>query len=296
MVRHMKGLEDTISITVVHPTWRKTKPDDDEDTHMGWVFGAPKDSEETFSNAAGDGGPFKAAVEGCDPNPLFEAFSIRDVYEKAKDTEGKYSVPILWDTKKDTIVSNESADIIQMLNNQFNEFAKNPTLDLSPDGLQDKMKEVDSWIYPTINNGVYRCGFAISQQAYDMAVSELTESFDRLEDILSTQRYICGDQMTLSDIRLFSTLLRFDEVYVVYFKTNTRFVLHTPALLNYCREMYQQVAPTVNMDQIKDHYFTSHPHLNKFSIIPKGPDFVKMLEQPHDREALENNKKQKTDA
>jgi len=97
MVRHLKGLEDVISITVVHPTWRKTKPDDKDDHHNGWVFGAPQDSDETFANTAGDGGPFTAALEGCDPNPLFESFSIRDVYEKARDTDGKHAVPILWD-------------------------------------------------------------------------------------------------------------------------------------------------------------------------------------------------------
>lgn len=151
MVRHLKGLEDIIAITIVHPTWRKTKPGDNEDTHNGWVFGAPTDSDETFANTSGDGGPFTAALEGCNPNPLFDSFSIRDVYEKAKDTDGKYTVPVLWDTKKNTIVSNESADIIQMFNNQFNEFSRNPALDLSPACLQEKMKEVDDWIYPNIN-------------------------------------------------------------------------------------------------------------------------------------------------
>ena len=292
-VRHLKGLEDVISTTVVHPTWRRTKPDKDEDKHCGWVFGTNND--ETFENTEGLGGPFKMNLEGCDPNPLFESFSIRDVYEKANDTEGKYTVPILWDKKKETIVSNESAEIIQMLNRCFNKegLAKNPDFDLEPEGLKDTMKEVDEWIYPTINNGVYRCGFATSQKAYDTAIEELTASFDRLESILKTQRYIAGDQMTLSDVRLFATLLRFDEVYVVYFKTNTRSVTHCPTLLNYCRDMYQHVKPTINMDQIKQHYFTSHPSLNKYSIIPKGADFVKLLEEPHDRESLSSNKKSK---
>ncbi|CAB9513518.1 Glutathionyl-hydroquinone reductase [Seminavis robusta] len=295
MARHLKGLEDIISVTVVHPTWRKTKPDDEEDKHCGWVFAADADSKETYKNTEGLGGPFTAALEGCEPNPLFTCFSIRDVYEKAKDTEGKYTVPILWDKKKETIVSNESAEIIQMFNSAFNGkgLAKNPDLDLAPKELLDAMKEADDWIYPNINNGVYRCGFAQSQGAYDKAIEDLTNSFDRLEEILKKQRFIAGDQMTLSDIRLFSTLLRFDEVYVVYFKTNTRTVTHTPTLLNYCREMYQKVGPTVNMAQIKQHYYTSHPNLNKYSIIPKGADFVKLLEEPHDRESLTSNKKQK---
>jgi len=295
MVRHLKGLQDTISVTIVHPTWQKTKPYDDEDTHMGWIFGAPKDSDEVFNNTSGKGGPFSAALEGCDPYPLFDSFSIRDVYERVGDTEGKYTVPILFDTKKDTIVNNESSDIIQMFNNRFNEFAKNPSLDLAPSALKGKMQEVDDWIYPTINDGVYRCGFATSQPAYDQAITELTESFDRIERILKANRFICGDQLTLSDIRLFATLLRFDEVYVVYFKTNTRSVVHNPTLLNYCREIYQMVAPTVIMFQIKQHYYTSHPKLNSYSVIPGGPNVIKLLEQPHDRATLSGNKKQKID-
>ena len=170
MVRHLKGLQDIISITIVHPTWQKTKPNDNEDSHNGWIFGAPnnnnnenddddKEKPTTFRNTQGYGGPFSAVLEGCDPNPLFDSFSIRDVYEKANDTDGKYSVPILWDKKKSTIVSNESADIIHMFNSQFNELCNNPTLDLSPVSLQDKMKEVDDWIYPNINVRINTCDF-----------------------------------------------------------------------------------------------------------------------------------------
>ena len=131
-----------------------------------------------------------------------------------------------------------------------------------------------------------RCGFAKSQKAYDLAINELTASFDKLEEILSTRRFIAGDRLTLSDIRLFVTLLRFDEVYTVYFKCNTRSVANSDTLLNYCREIYQMtgVAGTVNMHQIKEHYYCSHPDLNRWSIVPKGPDFIKMLEKPHDRE------------
>jgi len=132
-----------------------------------------------------------------------------------------------------------------------------------------------------------RCGFAKSQKAYDIAINELTASFDKLEEILSTRRFIAGDRLTLSDIRLFVTLLRFDEVYTVYFKCNTRSVANSDTLLNYCREIYQMtgVAGTVNMHQIKEHYYCSHPDLNRWSIVPKGPDFIKMLEKPHDRES-----------
>lgn len=133
-----------------------------------------------------------------------------------------------------------------------------------------------------------RCGFAKSQKAYDKAIDELTSSFDRLDEILSTRRFIAGDRFTLSDIRLFVTLLRFDEVYVVYFKCNTRSVANSPTLLNYCREIYQMtgVASTANMPQIKEHYYCSHPDLNKWSIIPRGPDFIKMLQEPHNHDEL----------
>jgi glutathionyl-hydroquinone reductase len=284
MVRAMKGLEDVIGATSVHPTWRRTKPDLEGDTHTGWVFGDP--NGKPFPNSNGDGGPFDPAPKGCDPNPLFPSFSVRDVYEKAKDNNGKYTVPILWDKKKETIVSNESSEIIKMLNAEFNEWAKNPDLDLNPAELQDEMATVDEWIYPNLNNGVYRCGFATTQAAYDKAIVELTDAFDKLNGILQKQRYITGDQITLSDVRLFMTLVRFDEVYIVYFKTNTRSVAHTPAILNYCREIYQMegVRDTISMEQIKQHYFTSHPSLNKFSIIPKGTDFLKLLDEPHDRD------------
>jgi len=180
-----------------------------------------------------------------------------------------------------------------MLDSEFNEFAKYQDIDLNPEDMAEDMEAVNNWIYPTINNGVYRCGFATTQKAYDKAIDDLTESFDRIEEILSRQRFIAGDRFTLADIRLFVTLARFDEVYVVYFKTNTRTVASTPNILNYVREIYQmpRVKETVNMEQIKMHYYASHPNLNRWSIIPKGPDFIKLLEMPHDRESL--NKRQK---
>jgi glutathionyl-hydroquinone reductase len=198
----------------------------------------------------------------------------------------------------ETIVSNESSEIIQMLNRSFDKFAKNPALNLEPQEFKDEMKAVDSWIYGTLNNGVYRCGFASTQKAYDTAISELTESFYRVSQILENQRFISGDQITLSDVRLFPTLLRFDEVYIVYFKCNTRSIKYTPAILNYCRDIYQMagVKDTVNMEQIKMHYLTSHPHLNKFSILPRGTNFEKLLEEPHNRDQAGASKKQKVDA
>ena len=283
MVRALKGLEDAISITVVHPTWQKTKPNDSSDKHCGWVFGNP--SGMPLTNTINLGGPFPPAYPGNEPDPVFHSFSVRELYERAGDIDGKYTVPILWDKKLNTIVNNESSEIIKMLNSELNDFAKYPNLDLNPSDRNEQMDNVDTWIYPNLNNGVYRCGFATSQPAYDKAITDLTEAFDKVDEILKTQRFIAGDTLTLSDIRLFVTLLRFDEVYAVYFKTNSRTVSYTESILNYCREMYQMagVAETVNMEQIKAHYFTSHPDLNHWSIIPKGIDFVHLLEIPHNR-------------
>lgn len=287
MTRAIKGLEDVISITVVMPVWQKTNPDDPNDHHNGWVF-ANKTSGKVLKNTAGFGGPFPASYPQNDEDPIYNAKSVREVYEKVNDKDGKYTVPILFDKKSQTIVSNESSEIIQMLNSQFDEYATSPDIDLEPEDLRDAMQSVDSWIYPNLNNGVYRCGFAKTQEAYNAAIDELTAAFDRVEHILSKQRFIAGDQFTLSDIRLFATLLRFDEVYVVYFKTNTRSVANSPVLLNYCRSIYQMpgVADTVDMHQIKEHYFCSHPDLNKFSIVPRGPDFEGMLKERHNRDGL----------
>ena len=287
IVRALKGLEDVISITVVHPVWQKTKPDDPEDVHNGWIFGDP--IGKPFVNAIGKGGPFLPCYPGNEPDPINHAKTIREVYEKASDTDGKYTVPILWDKELSTIVSNESCEIIRMLNSEFNEYAKNPHLDLYPEGpIREEINTLNDWIYPTINNGVYRCGFATSQTAYDKAITELTESFDRVESILSKQRYIAGNTLTEADVRLFVTLLRFDEVYCVYFKTNARMVSLSPAMLNYCREIYQApgVAETVNMEQIKLHYYCSHPVLNHYSIIPRGANFERLLKEPHNRDEL----------
>lgn len=185
-------------------------------------------------------------------------------------------------------MNNESSEIIRMLNSEFNDFAKNPDLDIYPENMRESIDSVNKWIYPTINNGVYRCGFAKSQEAYTQAITELTQSFDRIESILGKQRFIAGDTFTEADIRLFVTLLRFDEVYIVYFKTNTRSVATSPNILNYCRDIYQKagVAGTVDMEQIKTHYFGSHPDLNMYSIVPVGRDFPALLSEPHNRGEL----------
>ena len=167
IVRALKGLEDVITVTYLHPTWRLTKPEDVEDKHRGWVFGDP--DGEPFSNTIQRGGPFPAVYPGNEPDPLFGAQSIRDMYDRAGDTAGKYTIPLLWDTEGQTIVNNESSDIAYMLNSCFNDFATNPTLDLYTEFYQEgvaKLSEVSEWLSPLMIHGVYRCGFAKNQRAY----------------------------------------------------------------------------------------------------------------------------------
>lgn len=290
IVRALKGLEDVISVTIVHPTWRHTNRDDPHDKHRGWVFADP--NGEPFPNTTGRGGPFPASYPGNEPDPILGAFSVRELYEYARDTSGKYTIPLLWDKKLGTIVNNESSDISYMLNSCFNDFSSNPELDLytedDEDGL-DKLNEISQWLYPMMIHGVYRCGFAKTQKAYDHAIEELTAAFDMADELLQRQRYLTGDTLTDADIRLFVTLLRFDEVYAFYFRANTRLVMLTPALLNFCREIYQMpgIAETCQMEQIKAHFFGSHAEWNKYSVIPRGLGFIRLLDLPHDRDQFE---------
>ncbi|EKX48075.1 hypothetical protein GUITHDRAFT_69037 [Guillardia theta CCMP2712] len=275
----MKGLEDAIGVSVVHPTWQRTKPEEDE--HIGWMFRDPSDPP--VSNLNGHGS-FPCTY--CIPDTVNNAKSIRELYEIAGDKEGKYTVPVLWDKKKKTIVSNESSDIILMFNSAFNSIAKNPDLDLYPEDLRKEIDEVNSWIYPRINDGVYRCGFAQKQDAYEKAFDALFESLDRVEEILSKKRYLVGDRITVADIRLFVTLIRFDPVYVVYFKTDQSRIDDYPNMFNYMKEIYQMPAikPTVIFPHIKTHYLSSHPKLNYYGIIPKGRKVN--LDTPHNRDNM----------
>lgn len=267
-VLKLKGLEKAIGVSVTHPTWARTRPDEEGDTHCGWVFRNPGDAPMTSPDGFGS-----FSCDGCVPDPHNGAKTARELYDIAGDTGGKFTVPLLWDTKKKTIVNNESSEIVVFFNSQFNAFAEHPEVDLCPAPLAESMASVDEWVYPSINNGVYRCGFAKSQVAYDTAVGELFAALDRCEEILSKQRYIAGDTFTMSDLRLFMTLVRFDEVYVVYFKTNERFIHQYEHLSGYVRELWQMkgVGSSVNMAHIKNHYFSSHPILNAYAIVPKGP-------------------------
>eukprot|EP01023_Acetabularia_acetabulum_P063709 TRINITY_DN8041_c0_g1_i1.p1 TRINITY_DN8041_c0_g1~~TRINITY_DN8041_c0_g1_i1.p1 ORF type:complete len:391 (+),score=45.13 TRINITY_DN8041_c0_g1_i1:27-1199(+) len=273
---YLKGLQDVIGLSVVHPTWQFTRPGKDE--HTGWAFRSLEDPPLASSTGFGS---FDST--GCIPDDVNNAKFVRDLYEKANDTTGKYSVPVLWDKKEATIVNNESSEIIRMFNSEFNTICKNPDLDLYPEELREKIDEVNAWIYPNINNGVYRCGFATSQQAYDRAFQELFEALDKVEEILSKNRYICGQKLTEADIRLFVTLIRFDPVYVVYFKTNKKFLSQYPNIKEYVREIYQmpEVKKSVNLGHIKNHYFSSHPKLNYYAIVPNGGEH--WWEEPHNR-------------
>ncbi|CAK9151635.1 unnamed protein product [Ilex paraguariensis] len=261
----IKGLDKTISFSSVKPIWGRTK---DTDEHMGWVFPA-SDTEEP----------------GAEPDHLNGAKSIRELYEFASaHYSGKYTVPVLWDKKLKAIVNNESSDIIRMFNTEFNDIAENASLDLYPPHLQAQISEVNEWIYDAINNGVYKCGFAKKQGPYDEAVTKLYEALDKCEEILGKQQYICGNSLTEADIRLFVTLIRFDEVYAVHFKCNKKLLREYPSLFNYAKDIFQipGMGSTVNTEHIKKHYYGSHPSINPFGIIPQGPDVD--FSAPHDRD------------
>ncbi len=196
-----------------------------------------------------------------------------EIYTHAdKNFTGQITVPILWDKKLNTIVNNESSEIIRMLNSEFNEFTPVKT-DFYPAHLQDEINQVNQPIYDYINNGVYRCGFATSQAAYEKAFDRLFNELEQVEKILSAKRYLLGDEITEADWRLFTTLIRFDAVYVGHFKCNLKRIEDYPSLSNYLRELYQipGVAETVDIDYIKRHYYFSHTSVNPTQLIPKGP-------------------------
>lgn len=276
----MKGLDHVVSHSIVHPTWGKTKPDDDNDGHSGWLFKKPGD--EAFPNRLGYG-----SFE-CDdalvPDIVTNCNTVREIYESCGDFNGPFTTPILYDKKTKTIVNNESTEILRMLNFDFNDLAKHPDVDLYPIEQAEALQELnDSLVYPKLNNGVYRCGFAQSQKAYNEAIKDVFETLDKLEEKLSEIRYLGGDKFTWLDLRLFMTLVRFDPVYVTYFKTNEKRLVDYPNLLGYVRDIYSMdaIKAVINMDHIKGHYFTSHPILNTYGIIPvyNGPD----LNEPHGR-------------
>ncbi|RTE87007.1 MULTISPECIES: glutathione S-transferase family protein [Gammaproteobacteria] len=251
--RVLKNLEDHISVSVVEPKMLEN----------GWEFGS---------------GEMK--------DPLFDFNFMHQVYTKADPNySGRVTVPVLWDKQQNTIVSNESADIIRMFNSAFDEITGN-TEDFYPEVLHNDIDAINELVYDNINNGVYKSGFATTPEAYGVAFDALFEALDKVESILAKQRYLTGETLTEADWRLFTTLVRFDPVYHGHFKTNKKRIVDYPHLWNYVRELYQVdgVAETVNMAHIKTHYYASHTMINPTGIVPKGPE-IDFLE-PHNRESF----------
>jgi putative glutathione S-transferase len=250
--RKLKKLEQVIPVSVVHPFMGKD----------GWTF---------------------EASEGGTGDTLYGTCFLRDIYLRADPRyTGRVSVPVLWDRREETIVSNESADIIRMLNSAFDAWG-DPGVDFYPVGLRGEIDRINAAVYPAINNGVYRAGFARTQEAYEEAFGELFSELDRLEDRLSRQRYLAGDRITEADWRLFTTLVRFDPVYVGHFKCNLRRIADYPNLGSYLRDLFQVpgVAETVDIEQIKRHYYGSHRNVNPTGVVPLGPAIDNFA--PHDR-------------
>jgi glutathionyl-hydroquinone reductase len=213
---------------------------------------------------------------------------LRDVYVKADPAyTGRVTVPVLWDTVTETIVNNESSEIIRMLNHAFDAFAEAPELDFYPQGLRAEIDAVNERVYPGLNNGAYRAGFAVTQEAYDKAVADVFDTLDWLERRLAKSRYLVGDEVTEADWRLFTTLVRFDAVYYSHFKCNVRRLVDYPNLHGYLLDLFQKpgVSETVSLEQIKLHYFGSHRSINPTGIVPTGPD--QDLFAPHGRDTTE---------
>jgi putative glutathione S-transferase len=246
--RALKRLEEVVSVSIVDPVMAED----------GWEFGDGPGDIPDFVNG------FRY---------------LREVYTAADPAfSGRVTVPVLWDKQTRTIVNNESAEIIRMLNSAFDAFTPART-DYYPAALRERIDEINAMVYERVNNGVYRCGFAGSQKAYEAAFDRLFSALDEVEARLAASRYLVGDTLTEADWRLFTTLARFDAVYYVHFKCNHRRIAEYPHLSRYLRELYRVpgVAATVNVDHIKRHYYLSHPHLNPSRIVPKGPVLEFML-------------------
>ncbi len=248
----LKGLEGLIDVTVVDPDMLEN----------GWPFSTE------------------------DPDPIAGHQFLHQVYTSAiPDYTGRVTVPVLWDKELKTIVNNESSEIIRIFNSAFNEVTGN-TLDFYPSQYRTQIDEWNEYIYPRINNGVYRAGFATTQSAYEEAFNDVFEALDRIEAHLGTNRYLIGDTLTEADWRLFTTLIRFDAVYHGHFKTNRQRIEDYSNISNYVRELYQypNVSETVDIAQIKRHYYVSQRTINPTQVIPKGP--TQEFNTPHNRKNL----------
>ncbi len=255
--RALKKLEDVISVSVVDYLM----------VEEGWTF---------------------YGTTGSTGDALYGSKRLHEIYTRADPTySGRVTVPVLWDKQRETIVSNESSEIIRMLNSAFDAFG-DASLDLYPEALRSEIDALNEFVYPNINNGVYRAGFATSQEAYEEAFGQVFAALDTLEEKFSKSRYLAGSSLTEADWRLFTTLLRFDPVYVGHFKCNLQRIADYPNLWNYTKELYQVpgVASTVNMEHIKGHYYCSHKTINPTGIVPLGPEID--FSAPHDRDRLSN--------
>ena len=251
--RRLKGLDDHISVSVVHP------------------------------DMLADGWTFRTDFEGATGDTLYGLPFARDIYLKADPgCTTRVTVPILWDKQRETIVSNESSEIIRMFNSAFDAITAN-NADYWPEALREAIEPVNARIYDSLNNGVYKAGFATTQSAYDAAVAPLFETLDWLEERLSRSRYLMGERLTEADWRLFTTLVRFDSVYHLHFKCNRKRIVDYPNLWAYTRDLYQTpgVAETVNLAHIVRHYHYSHETINPHRIIPVNP--VLDFRAPHQR-------------
>jgi glutathionyl-hydroquinone reductase len=243
IVRKLKGLEDVISMSVVDPVR-------DE---RGWAFRE---------------GP------GHGPDPIRGFQYLSEAYAATDPTyEGRCTVPVIWDRVTERIVTNDYPEITLQLHTEFAEYS-NPEIDLYPEALRPEIDAMNDLLFHNVNNGVYKAGFATTQEAYEEAFDALFATLDDLEERLSTRRYLVGNQLTESDIRLFTTLVRFDAVYHYHFKCNLRRLVDYPNLWAYARDLYQRpgFGDTVDFDHIKRHYYGTHPHINPTRIIPKGPE------------------------
>ncbi|MFZ9886224.1 MAG: glutathione S-transferase family protein [Myxococcota bacterium] len=255
LMRRLKRLDDVISVSVVDPYMGPE----------GWSF---------------------SDREGCGPDEVNGARYLHEIYTRADPRfTGRVTVPVLWDKRKGTIVSNESADIIRLFNDAFPRFTKG-TPDLYPDALRPEIERWNGRIYPAVNDGVYRTGFASTQAAYEDSFRTLFQALAELDEHLASRRFLCGATLTEADIRLWTTLVRFDAVYLTHFKCNERRLTEFPHLWDYTRDLYQWpgVKETVFLDHIKEHYFLSHPTLNPKGIVPLGPRVD--LDAPHRRHEL----------
>lgn len=252
--RELKQLHNIISVSVVHPDM----------LDKGWIF------DSHFDGSTGD--------------DLYQHQYAYEIYTRDnRNYSGRVTVPILWDKKSQRIVSNESSEIIRMMNTAFNHLTHNHD-DYYPAALRSEIDTINTTVYEKINNGVYRAGFASTQPAYEQAVTQLFAALDDIDNTLSTQRYLVGDTLTEADWRLFTTLVRFDAVYAGHFKCNLQRIADYPHLSGYLRDLYQHknIKQTVNIEQIKRHYYYSHDMINPTRIVPVGPTLD--LDKPHNRQ------------